>query len=135
MRYLLPFLLVICVSCDEGEEPPEGIMEREVFKSILVDVHLIEARTGHDVVLDQQALEPLPDQYQQLFSSQGTDREQFRETFQYYSARPEQLKEIYEEVLVELIRRKDLPPEPEVVIDTTTVPLQDTVVTAVQPES
>jgi hypothetical protein len=52
---------------------------------------------------------PTQHYYDELFEKEGVTKEQFEATFRYYSARPEQMKLIYEEIVTELSVRKDAP--------------------------
>jgi hypothetical protein len=107
MRWLLASVLVMLLACDQKEQTPEGLLDREKFKEVLLEAQLLEARYNHEVVVEHKQEVPMKQYYEQVFEKHGTDREQFQRTFEYYTARPEELKAIYEEIMVELGRRKD----------------------------
>jgi hypothetical protein len=94
-------------ACEQTDGTPEGLLDREKFKEVLLDAQLLEARYNHEVVVEHRQEVPMKQYYAQVFEKHGTDEEQFRNTFDHYKERPEELKAIYEEIIAELGRRKD----------------------------
>jgi hypothetical protein len=109
MRAAAPILLLVLAACGGHEQRPEGLLDRSTFTLVLAEAHLVEARMNHEVTVEHLQEVPVQEYYQEVFDAFGTDREQFTRTFQYYSAMPDSLKAVYEEVLDELGRRKDIP--------------------------
>ena len=107
MRWWVLLPLFLLFACEQKDRMPEGLLDREKFKEVLLDAQLLEARYNHEVVVEHKQEVPMKQYYEQVFEKHGTDNEQFQRTFQYYTARPEELKAIYEEIIVELGRRKD----------------------------
>lgn len=106
-------LCMFLAACGSGADaPPPDLMRREQFKDVLLEAQLIESRTNQELVLQQQGLVPTKDYYAELFEAKGVTREQFEHTFDFYTKRPKELKAIYEEIITEMSRRKDLPPQP-----------------------
>ena len=103
MFIILGLALVAC----EMEERPEGLMERNEFKKALLDAQLIEARMNHEMILEQMKTMPVQKYYEELFERHHITEEQFQKTFNYYTEHPDELKEIYEEIMTELTLRKD----------------------------
>jgi hypothetical protein len=106
MRALLA-TLVLLFACGQQEPMPEGLLDREKFTAVLLDAQLLEARRNHEMVVEHRQEVPIETYYQQVFEKHGITEEQFRATFDHYTKRPEELKAIYEEIIVELGRRKD----------------------------
>lgn len=117
MKKLLMAMLIGLCACQPEERLPEGIMDREKFKEMLADAQLIEARINNELVNVQRGQVPVDRYYEEMFRRHGIDKEQFTHTFEYFSSRPEEMKAIYEEVIAELQRRKDLPPVSEQLAD------------------
>lgn len=113
MKLHLFILVTLTMGCAQQQEEPEGLLDRSTFTEILTEAQLIEARMNHEIVVEQRKQVPMGRYYDQLFERFGTDRDQFERTFHYYAARPADLKAIYEEVIAELSRRKDLVPVAE----------------------
>ncbi|MCB0765326.1 MAG: DUF4296 domain-containing protein [Flavobacteriales bacterium] len=107
MRSLRFLLFLTLLGCASGPVPPEGALERERFKNVLLEAQLIEARTNHELIVEHQGQVPTEGYYDELFREQGTTREQFTLTFDWYADHPALLKEVYEEIITELGRRKD----------------------------
>jgi hypothetical protein len=109
MRVLVLSLLVLFAACSTGDAPPAELLDRERFKMLLLEAQLIEARVNHELVVEHSSAVPTQRYYDELFEKEGVTREQFESTFRYYSARPEEMKLIYEEIVTELSVRKDAP--------------------------
>lgn len=110
MRLAVLVLLLALGACVDPERPEdEGLLDRERFTEVLLEAQLLEARVNHELVMEQLVNIPTDRYYDDLFRKHGTDREQFARTYAYYAARPEELSEIYEEIITELTRRKDSP--------------------------
>lgn len=109
MRVLSTFLVLCLVACTPKDPLPKGLLDREQFKEILLQAQLIEARVNHELIVEHISQVPTQQYYVELFEREGVSEEQFTTTFRYYTARPEELKAIYEEIITELTFRKDQP--------------------------
>lgn len=108
MKWLVALGLLVFVACSTGaSDAPEGVLDREHFKQALLEAQLIEARMNHELIITHRSAIPAEQYYAEMFEAQGTTKEQFQKTFAYYSARPLEMKAIYEEIFTELSRRKD----------------------------
>jgi hypothetical protein len=104
---LLPLLWQLMACDDAPPQRPADLLDRELFTELLLEAQLIEARINHELVVEHVSDVPGQRYYEELFSSKGVTREQFERTFAWYSEQPEELKAIYEEIVDELVRRKD----------------------------
>lgn len=102
---LIGLLFAACTGGAEG--PPADVLPRERFKETLLEAQLIEARMNHELVIAHHSSIPGDQYYAEMFKAQGTTKEQFKRSFDYWSGRPEDMKLIYEEVLNELSHRRD----------------------------
>lgn len=109
MRLLFNILMLCLVACAPQEPGPKDLLERGQFKEILLQAQLIEARVNHELIVEHISQVPTQQYYTELFEREGVSEEQFTTTFKYYTARPEELKAIYEEIITELTFRKDQP--------------------------
>ncbi len=110
MRHLLILSLMLFLSCGRQEKEPDGLLDEETFIQVLAEAQIIEARMNQELVVEHRGEVPTRRYYAEVFTRFNTDKEQFERTFAYYTSRPEEMKAIYEEVLAELGRRKDMPP-------------------------
>jgi hypothetical protein len=104
-----PWMLIalLAVACAAEETPPKDLLERDVFKRLLMASQLIEARSNHEMTVTEQRTSAATAQYDELFASEHITVQQYRKTFDWYAAHPDQLKVIYEEILVELQHAAD----------------------------
>lgn len=107
MRSALLALLLSLAACSAQEASGGDILERERFKELLLQAQLIEARANHELLVEQVMQSPTAQYYTELLKSEGVTEAQFKATFDHYTARPEELKLIYEEIITELSFRKD----------------------------
>ena len=112
MRDLRAFTLLVLLSACSSDriDAPDGLLDREHFKQALLEAQLIEARMNHELIVTHSAGIPAEEYYAEMFKAQGTTKEQFQNTFTYYSEHPLEMKVIYEEIFAELSRRKDEQP-------------------------
>lgn len=112
MRTRAVFLLVLSLACTSKESTiPEGVLQPERFEKVLLEAQLIEARMNHELVVTRQNVIPGTDYYARMFQEQGVSKEEFEQSFAYYSGQPEVMKGMYESIITELVRRKDELPQ------------------------
>ncbi len=106
---LLPLLLfLLLISCSQQiPQPPSDALPRDKFKRVLMESQLIEARLNHEMIIDKRLDTPVKTYYAEMFKQQGVSEEMFKKTFEWYAEHPEQLKPMYEEILVDLQHRTD----------------------------
>ncbi|MBK9175116.1 MAG: DUF4296 domain-containing protein [Flavobacteriales bacterium] len=107
MRYALIALLVLFASCSEREAVPEGVMPRDEFTEVLLEMTLTEARMNHEITSLQQELPPMRRYYAGIFTAHGIDSLAFRRSFDHYAMRPREMQGIYEAVVEQLRVMKD----------------------------
>lgn len=93
-------LALVIGACGHPEEPlPEGVLAREPFTALMVDMTLTEARMNHEITSMQIVRPPMSRYYADILSAHGTDSLTFRRSFDHYAMRPELMKGIYDDVL------------------------------------
>lgn len=107
MKGWVIFALCFLACGRPADAPPADVLPRERFTAVLLEAQLIEARMHHELVVAHFTTIPGDRYYADMFKAQGTDKEQFQRSFNYWSGRPEEMKAIYEDVLNELSRRRD----------------------------
>jgi hypothetical protein len=112
MKWTYAMLFVMLGACGPaGADLPEGVLERERFKTVLLEAQLIEARMNHELIVRHLTDIPSESYYVAMFAEHGITKEQFDRSFAFYAEDPQTMKAIYEEILVELSRRKDEQPQ------------------------
>lgn len=101
-------VLMLLFGCAAPEEPPVDLLPREKFTEVLLEAQLIEARVNHESVIDKKTDVPDKSYYADMFKAQGVTEEAFKTTYDWYVKRPEELKDIYNDVLTGLQKRVDL---------------------------
>ncbi len=113
-------LAFILFSCEEEENVPDYLLEEAKFIEVLTDLQKAESivRLGYNRYSDSIYLNDSV--YSALFRSQKISRADFDSSMNYYLDRPEQLENIYKQVIESLskesaelkAKRKELPVEP-----------------------
>lgn len=89
------------------QQPPADLIPRDSFVQVLADVHVIEARISHEMVVDQRTDSPAQRYYDEMYAERGITKEQYAKTYTWYTEHPEVMKALYDEVLQELGKRKE----------------------------
>ena len=105
-------ITLLALACSAREDaPPSDVLPRDRFKEVLLEAQLLEARMSQELTVAHVGTIPSEQYYEELFKAKGTTKDEFRRSFAYWSGRSEDMKEIYEEILAELGRRKDEQPQ------------------------
>lgn len=102
--YLLLFFSCLWCACARKEEAlPEGILSREALVPVLVDVHLAQAsvailRTGDTTS------HAMGDYMDFILKRHEVDSAAYGKSIRYYGEHPDQLSDIYDDVIDELSR-------------------------------
>jgi hypothetical protein len=105
MQRCLTFLMVffLLLSC-KGEKEGSKVMSRNDFINLLVDIHIFDAYgTEHSLSSYINNVDSLS-LYESIFQKYNTDDRSFQATMNHYSAKPEKLGEIYDEVFGKINR-------------------------------
>lgn len=96
------FLIAAC----DGDKLPSGVLTKEEYAALLVDVHLAEARlAGHPVPRDTAS--GLYFSFEEkLLQKRGFSDSVVRATYQYYLSHPRELEEVYVAVVDTLSLRE-----------------------------
>ena len=94
-------LIAFAVSCvpKPDNTPPPGLIDRDKFARVMVDVQLIEGMRVHKLGPRRQNMVNMVPMYEGVFEKHGITEEEFRKTFDYYKDHPDLMKEVYEQVV------------------------------------
>lgn len=100
---LLALLLTACI--DRQAVLPEGYIGQQQMVDIMTDIHLVEgARSGTLLLGDTNTL---PDYYAHIYQKHHVTEAEFKTSFNWYAEHPEELKVVYEKVLVNLSKQEE----------------------------
>lgn len=103
MRTLLPFFFLVLFACSEPEiERPAGLLTREQFIDVMVDVQLVEAIAKQKMIRNDDPKVKLAEYYGVIFEKHGIADTTFNKTYDWYHGQPDELLSIYDEVLSKL---------------------------------
>jgi len=94
-------ILLLLASCDETvvEISPKGLLDKDVFTTVMVDVQLVEGMKVHKLGPMREKSPDMEAMYANIFEGHGINQEEFEATYDYYKARPKEMELIYEQVL------------------------------------
>jgi hypothetical protein len=98
MRALLLFISLVFFSCANQTSESGNALPREKFIELLVGMYRIEGKVTGQVIIDDNNQKKFREEYNQLFSSLGTDSLEVRETFEFYKNNTDEMKAIMQEV-------------------------------------
>jgi len=108
-KYIVLFFstLVFICSCKYGRTPA-GILKPDDMVKVLVEIHLADASIANVNYPQQDSMYYYTiSRYLQTFKRMRTDSAQFRRSLKFYTQRPEQLQDIYTEVVKILQDKND----------------------------
>lgn len=102
MRKLVVFSIIVCFTvfaCDAPDEliqPPADLLSKKQMTSLLIDLHLAEAKTSYTNVRSADSLEMLYRNYEYaIFEEHGVTDSAYLHSYEYYLDHMEQMEEIY----------------------------------------
>lgn len=101
--FLIIIIVAFAASCkQQTEKKPDDIWSREKFVDAMVEVQITEAfiRLGYN--RSHESYRHKDSLFKSTFDELGVSREEFERNFTYYSNRPKEMEEIYEEVIENL---------------------------------
>jgi hypothetical protein len=105
-KYIMLFFLVPLLFSCKSSTPP-GILDQEQMAAVLVDVHIVNGTLAgmaqHPDTLYKNGI----DKYQMVFKQHHTDSTQFKNSFKYYTSKPDKLSAVYDEVINRLKEKTD----------------------------
>lgn len=108
-KYIVLFFssLIFMCSCKYGRTPA-GILKPDDMVKVLVEVHLVDASIVNINYPQQDSMYFYSiSRYLQTFKRMRTDSAQFKRSLKFYAQRPEQLQDIYTDVVKILQDKND----------------------------
>ena len=104
-KFLLLIFGLCIVACNEYKPSPP--IKREVFVSLLIEMHLIESEVSFNVAIDQNMMNKSYVKYNELFKKFKTDSISVAQNFDFYQDKNDELLQIFHEVKDSLIKRAE----------------------------
>ncbi|MFY0690187.1 MAG: DUF4296 domain-containing protein [Cyclobacteriaceae bacterium] len=106
MRVLLFLVIILLTACRDVKEVPGEVLAQEKMSSILVDIHLLEAKMDQ-LGLSLDSGDVLYAHLQGLiFEEYGTDSLQYQNSLLYYLQNPGKMESVYNVVIDSLMLRE-----------------------------
>jgi hypothetical protein len=99
-------VLLFLVSC-KGNSAPPGVIKEEQMVSLLTELHIVDGSIYNMSQAPDSLYKYGMGRYLALFKKFHTDSGQFRKSFKYYTANPEELSVIYEKVYANIQQKSD----------------------------
>ena len=99
LALLAVILLVGLSSCQsEGGDDAPPPLDQETFVPVLLDMQILEATYKQRVVQRANKDSLMSHNYAFIFNKHGITRDQFEQSYNYWTKRPEEMRLIYEEI-------------------------------------
>ncbi len=104
----LLILLILLITCQSQEKTKKrDLIPRDKLVPALVDMHLLYSiQTSTDFIELTRKMDSI-DPYSYIFQKHKITKASFDSTISYYSQYPEELTYIYDEVIMQLTRKRD----------------------------
>ena len=94
----ITFLTALIISCTQENIPPKSLLSKKQLIEVLYDFHLVDAASKQSIIANNRNNKIKHAQYKGILEHHKISKDQFDSTINYYIARPEEVKMIYEKV-------------------------------------
>lgn len=105
--YKLFFSVLIFLTACSGNKIPNGVIAQDKMTNLLTDIHIVDGSMYNVMQLPDSLYKYGTDKYQMVFRKYHTDSVQFKKSFQYYSAHPEKMEAMYEQITANIKQKSD----------------------------
>lgn len=105
MKKLLLILLLASCAAETRIQPP-GLIPRDAFVNLLVDIQQLEAVSKQKMIRIDNPAPRIAGYYVSVFHQHNITEQQFRDSFLWYYEDPDDMIAIYEEVLNILVQQQ-----------------------------
>jgi hypothetical protein len=99
-------VLIFLIAC-KGTKSPGDLIDQERMTSLLTEIHIADGTMYNTMQMPDTLYKYGTAKYLVLFNKYHTDSAEFRRSFKYYTAHPEQLTSIYEQIATNLKQKSD----------------------------
>ncbi len=104
-RHIIFCFITVFIACNSKEREaavPANVLPREKMIEIMVEVNITEAALNLNYLNDSKVRDTK--EYEDVFKRKKVSKEQYDESLKYYTEHPDDLIQMYDEVLNELSR-------------------------------
>mgnify|MGYP001546008631 FL=1 len=101
------FSVLIFLAACQGSKAPKGIINKERMIGLLTEIHIVDGSLYSVMQLPDTLHKYGMDKYIAMFKKYHTDSAQFRKSFKYYSANPDMMQSIYEQITANIKFKSD----------------------------
>jgi hypothetical protein len=100
-RIVIVFLLLFTIACGQADKVPDGVISKEEMRDVLIDMNLADVYSSET---SEQGV-ALPDSlrqnkvkiyYTQILQLHKLTRKQFTDSYAFYEAHPDRMKQVYD---------------------------------------
>ena len=102
-RFFYTAVCILFFACGTAEEKQENILPRQTFVSLLIRMHILDARISFTEVVDPRSSHEQYAVYDSLLKQYQTDSATLSRTFDHYRNRQDELLAILQEVQDSLV--------------------------------
>lgn len=102
---IISLIIVSLISCKEEEKIPADILDEAQMIDVLVEMELAQATMKFEMITDM-AKPNYKGKFSEVYQKFDISEEQFHLNLDYYCAEPLKMKNLYENVIVELSERQ-----------------------------
>ncbi|MBP8823537.1 MAG: DUF4296 domain-containing protein [Flavobacteriales bacterium] len=99
--------VLLATACATAPQAPNAPLDRARFERVLAGALLVESRIGREITLEGRKDSTAAGYYDDLYRQEGITEADFKATYEAYLERPELLKDVYQEVLIQLQHHAD----------------------------
>lgn len=103
-NFLFVVLVIIAVSCKQ--EKTEGILSKKDMVSILIRLHLAEAKTNNSYLIMDTLKIYFHLMEDSIFKAYNTDKSSFEKSYQYYMGNAHEMEKMYTQIVDSLSLRE-----------------------------
>src|SRR5436190_14960235 len=98
---------MVLLSCNQSDETiPGNVLQKEKMILVMTDVQIAEASILYQNNKGNIVEAKAKNYYRFIFEKHHITEKQFRESFEFYSGRPELMDKLYEGVIIEISKRQ-----------------------------
>ena len=101
------FSVLIFLAACNGEHKPDGLIKKDQMITLLTEVHIVDGSMYNLMQVPDTLCKYGTGRYLAMFKKYNTDSVQFKNSFKYYSAHPDIMQSIYEQVSKNIKQKTD----------------------------